>query len=75
MARGPRYKRSLRRRNEGKTDYHKRLKLLKSRKRRVTIRASNDHMRVQIIQSFFVFEEWHLIYIKKIIQCSRNHNQ
>ena len=53
MARGPRYKRSLRRRNEGKTDYHKRLKLLKSRKLRVTIRASNDHMRVQIIQSFF----------------------
>lgn len=51
MARGPRYKRSLRRRNEGKTDYHKRLKLLKSRKLRVTIRATNDHMRVQIIQS------------------------
>lgn len=51
MARGPRYKRSLRRRNEGKTDYHKRLKLLKSRKLRVAIRASNDHMRVQIIQS------------------------
>jgi large subunit ribosomal protein L18 len=53
MARGPKYKRSLRRRNEGKTDYHKRLKLLKSRKLRVTIRASNDHMRVQIIQSKF----------------------
>ena len=53
MARGPRYKRSLRRRNEGKTDYHKRLKLLKSRKLRVTVRASNDHMRVQIIQSKF----------------------
>lgn len=53
MAKGPRYKRSLRRRNEGKTDYHKRLKLLKSRKLRVAIRASNDHMRVQIIQSKF----------------------
>lgn len=51
MGRGPRYKRALRRRNEGKTDYHKRLKLLKSRKLRVTIRASNDHIRVQIIQS------------------------
>ena len=51
MARGPKYKRSLRRRNEGKTDYHKRLKLLKSRKLRITIRASNDHIRVQIIQS------------------------
>ncbi|MFW9899811.1 MAG: 50S ribosomal protein L18 [Candidatus Thorarchaeota archaeon] len=51
MAKGPRYKRSHRRRNEGKTDYHKRLKLLKSRKLRVVIRASNDHMRVQIVQS------------------------
>jgi large subunit ribosomal protein L18 len=51
MARGPRYKRSLRRRNDGKTDYHKRLKLLKSRKLRVTVRATNNHMRVQIIQS------------------------
>lgn len=51
MARGPRYRRSLRRRNDGKTDYHKRLKLLKSRKLRVVIRASNDHIRVQIIQS------------------------
>ena len=51
MARGPRYRRSFRRRNAGKTDYHKRLKLLKSRKLRVVIRASNDHIRVQIIQS------------------------
>jgi len=51
MARGPRYKRSFRRRYEGKTDYHKRQKLLKSRKLRITIRASNDHMRVQIIHS------------------------
>lgn len=51
MARGPKYKRSLRRRDEGKTDYHKRLKLLKSRKLRVVVRATNSHMRVQIIQS------------------------
>jgi len=51
MARGPRYRRSFRRRKDGKTDYHKRLKLLKSRKLRVVIRASNDHIRVQIIQS------------------------
>ncbi|MFX1389869.1 MAG: 50S ribosomal protein L18 [Promethearchaeota archaeon] len=51
MGRGPRYKRPYRRRFEGKTDYHKRLKLLKSRKLRATIRASNDHVRVQIIQS------------------------
>ncbi|MCK4286086.1 MAG: 50S ribosomal protein L18 [Candidatus Lokiarchaeota archaeon] len=51
MARGPRYRRPLRRRLDGKTDYHKRLKLLKSRKLRVVIRSSNNHMRVQIVQS------------------------
>ena len=51
MARGPRYRRSFRRRHDGKTDYQKRLKLLKSRKLRAVIRTSNNHMRVQIIQS------------------------
>ena len=51
MARGPRYKRSFRRREQGKTNYHKRLKLLKSKKLRVVIRASNNHIRVQVIQS------------------------
>ena len=51
MAKGPRYKRSFRRRVESKTNYHKRLKLLKSRRLRVVIRASNNHIRVQIIQS------------------------
>ena len=51
MARGPRYKRPFRRRAEGKTDYHKRLKLLKSRKLRLVIRASNNHIRVQIVES------------------------
>ena len=51
MAKGPRSRVSFRRRVEGKTDYHKRLKLLKSRKLRVVIRASNNHIRVQIIKS------------------------
>jgi large subunit ribosomal protein L18 len=51
MARGPRYRRPFRRRYEGKTDYHKRLKLLKSRKLRVVVRGSTNHMRVQIVQS------------------------
>ena len=51
MAKGPKYRISFRRRFEGKTDYHKRLKLLKSRKLRVVVRASNNHIRVQIIQS------------------------
>ena len=51
MAKGPRYRRSYRRRKEGKTNYHRRLKLLKSKMLRVVIRASNNHIRVQIIQS------------------------
>jgi large subunit ribosomal protein L18 len=51
MAKGPNYRLPLRRRAEGKTNYHKRLKLLKSRKLRCVIRASNNHMIVQIIES------------------------
>ena len=51
MARGPRYRVAKRRRYEGKTDYHRRLKLLKSRKLRVVIRASNNHIIVQIVES------------------------
>jgi len=51
MAKGPRYRRPFRRRAEGKTNYHKRLKLLKSKKLRAVIRASNNHTTVQIIQS------------------------
>ena len=51
MAKGPRHRRPFRRRHEGKTDYHKRIKLLKSRKLRVVIRSSNNHMRVQVVQS------------------------
>lgn len=51
MAKGPRYRRPFRRRYEGKTDYHKRMKLLKSRKLRVVIRASNNHIHAQFVQS------------------------
>lgn len=51
MAKGPRYRRSFRRRSEGKTNYHRRLKLLKSKSLRVVIRTSNKHVRVQIIES------------------------
>lgn len=51
MARGPRYRRQFRRRRDGKTDYHKRLKLLRSKKLRVVIRASSNHLRVQVVQS------------------------
>ena len=38
MAKGPRYRRSNRRRTEGKTNYHRRLKLLKSIK-------NNNHIK------------------------------
>jgi large subunit ribosomal protein L18 len=51
MAKGPRYRRPFRRRVEGKTNYHKRLKLLKSRKLRLVIRISSNHARVQIVKS------------------------
>ena len=51
MARGPRYRRPFRRRSEGKTNYHKRLNLLKSQKTRLVIRASNNHIKVQFIES------------------------
>ena len=51
MAKGPRYKRPFRRRVEGKTNYHQRMKLLVSRKLRVVVRASNNHMRVQVVES------------------------
>ena len=51
MAHGPRYRVAKRRRDEGKTNYHRRLKLLKSRKLRVVIRASNNHIVVQIVES------------------------
>ena len=51
MAHGPRYRIAKRRRFEGKTNYHRRLKLLKSRKLRVVIRASNNHIVVQFVES------------------------
>ena len=51
MAKGPRYRRPFRRRAEGKTNYHRRMKLLKSKKLRAVIRVSNNHVTVQIVQS------------------------
>jgi large subunit ribosomal protein L18 len=51
MAHGPRYRRAKRRRFEGKTNYQRRLKLLKSRSLRVVIRASNNHIVVQFVES------------------------
>lgn len=53
MAKGPRYSKPLRRRSEGKTNYHRRLRLIKSRKLRAIIRASNNNIIVQFIDSKF----------------------
>ncbi|MCD6402880.1 MAG: 50S ribosomal protein L18 [Candidatus Aenigmarchaeota archaeon] len=50
MARGPKYIVPHRRRREGKTDYRKRLKLLKSGKPRLVVRKSLRHIRAQIIE-------------------------
>lgn len=50
MARGPRYKVARRRRREGKTDYVKRINLLKSELPRAVIRRSGRNIRVQLIK-------------------------
>ncbi|MFC3958691.1 50S ribosomal protein L18 [Halovivax cerinus] len=49
MATGPRYKVPMRRRREVRTDYHQRLRLLKSGKPRLVARTSNAHVRAQLI--------------------------
>ncbi|SFR53921.1 50S ribosomal protein L18 [Halogeometricum limi] len=49
MATGPRYKVPMRRRREVRTDYHQRLRLLKSGKPRLVARLSNKHIRAQLV--------------------------
>ncbi|MFB6136445.1 MAG: 50S ribosomal protein L18 [Halobacteriaceae archaeon] len=49
MATGPRYKVPMRRRREVRTDYHQRLRLLKSGKPRLVARKSNEHVRAQLV--------------------------
>jgi len=51
MARGPKYRLSFRRRREGKTNYHRRLKLIISRRKRLVIRCSNKHTIVQVFDA------------------------
>ncbi len=51
MARSARYKVKFRRRREGKTDYRKRLALLKSGKIRMVVRKSNKFITVQFVKS------------------------
>ncbi|MEF8856330.1 MAG: 50S ribosomal protein L18 [Haloplanus sp.] len=49
MATGPRYTVPMRRRREVRTDYHQRLRLLKSGKPRLVARTSNRHVRAQLV--------------------------
>lgn len=49
MATGPRYKVPFRRRREGRTDYRRRAKLVKSGMHRAVVRRSNRHMTVQFV--------------------------
>ena len=49
MATGPRYQVPMRRRREVRTDYHQRLRLLKSGKPRLVARVSNKHVRAQLV--------------------------
>jgi len=50
MRQGPRYRVKPRRRREGRTDYRKRLSLLKSRKIRAVIRKSLKNTQIQFIE-------------------------
>jgi large subunit ribosomal protein L18 len=49
MAHGARYRVPFRRRREGRTDYKRRVALLKSRQPRVVVRRSLTNVRVQVI--------------------------
>jgi large subunit ribosomal protein L18 len=49
MATGPRYTVPMRRRREARTDYHQRLRLLKSGKPRLVARKSNQQVRAQLV--------------------------
>jgi len=50
MAFGPRYHVPFRRRREGKTNYHKRLGLMLSKRPRVVVRKSGRNLTVQLIE-------------------------
>lgn len=49
MATGPRYKVPFRRRREGKTDYHQRLKLILSREPRLVVRKTLNQVIAEIV--------------------------
>jgi len=50
MKAGPRYHVKPRRHREGRTDYRRRLRLLKSRKTRIVVRKSLKNIRVQFVE-------------------------
>jgi len=50
MAKGPRYAVHFRRKREGKTNYAKRLKLLRARLPRLIVRRSNRYITIQITE-------------------------
>lgn len=50
MNQGPRYHIKTRRHRNGRTDYRKRLRLLKSRKIRIVFRKSSKNIRVQFVE-------------------------
>jgi large subunit ribosomal protein L18 len=49
MGHGPRYRVARRRRREGKTDYRRRINLLKSREVRAVVRRSERNLRIQFV--------------------------
>lgn len=51
MAKGPRYRIGFRRRREGKTNYHRRLILVRSKRNRLIIRCSLKHTIVQVAEA------------------------
>lgn len=48
---GPRYRVQFRRKREGKTDYRRRLRLIRSRKPRLLTRVSLKHVMAQVVQA------------------------
>ncbi len=51
MGHGPRYRVPWRRRREGKTNYYKRLKLIRSGKPRLVVRRTNKYIIVQVAEA------------------------
>ncbi len=57
MANGPRYKMAFRRRREGRTNYHKRRKLLRAKLPRAVVRRSDRHIQIQMVAYAAVGDE------------------